>query len=62
MEAEHNLIASIGNQLLETKVSQRYNIGDGIFTEHQTVVVDVQHCLVGNCCCAAIDIKSHISL
>ena len=43
MNDEHHLIAPIGNQVLETQVTQRYNIGDVIFTGPYTVVVSVHH-------------------
>ena len=58
MYYEHHLIASVGNQVLETQVAQHYNIGDGIFTEPHTGVVAIHHYIVGQCHCAIIGIKS----
>ena len=48
MDDEHNLISPVGNQVLEMQVSQRYNIGDRIFTEPKTVVVAVHRYLAGH--------------
>ena len=52
-------INPVGNQVLDTQVAQRYNIGDGIFTEPHTVVLAVHRWLVGHCHCVAIALKSH---
>ena len=57
MDNENHLIAPVGNQVLEMKVSQIYNIGDGIFNKPHTVVLVVHRCLVRNCNCAAIALK-----
>ena len=31
MENEHHIVAPVGEEVMETQVAQKYNIGDGIF-------------------------------
>ena len=61
MNDEYHLIDPVGNKVLDTQVAQGYDIGNGIFTKPHTFVVAVHCCLVANCHCAAIDLKSHFS-
>ena len=59
MDDEHHLVATIGDDVLDTQVAQHYNIGGEIFTEPHTVVVAIHSCLVGHSYCVDIDLKSH---
>ena len=59
MENEHHLVAPVDDEVLETKVSQDYDIGDGVFTKPHTIVVSIHRCLVGHNHCADIDTHSH---
>ena len=59
MDDEYNLIAPVGNKVMETQVAQGYDIGDGIFTVPHTIVVAIHHCLVGHFPRAAIALQWH---
>ena len=61
MDYEHHLVAPIGDKLLQTQVSQGYNIGDAFFTESHTIVVAIQRVLAGHCNRAAIFLQPHFS-
>ena len=56
VDDEYYLIAPLVNQVMETQISQRYNIGDVVFTEPHTAVLVVHYCLVGHCHYSAISL------
>ena len=62
MGNEHHIVASIGDEVLETQVSQGYDTGDSIFTKPHTIVVAIHHCLVGHCHCVLIALQSNFHL
>ena len=53
MNYEHHIVAPVGYKVLELQVSQRYYIGDGVFTKPNTIVAAIYYCLVGHCNSAA---------
>ena len=59
IDDEHHIVTPVGDEVLETQISQRYNIGDGIFTEPHTVVLAIHRWLVGHCHHDAIALKLH---
>ena len=59
MDDEHNLVAPVGDKVLETQVGQGCDIGDGVFTKPHTIVVAIHHCLVGHFPRAAIALQWH---
>ena len=57
MYDEHHPVASVGDKVLETYVSQHYSIGDRVFIEPYTYVVVIHCCVLGHCHCDAISLK-----
>ena len=59
MNYEHHIVAPVGYKVLELQVSQRYYIGDGVFTKPRTILVAISRFLMVHFHRAAIDIQSH---
>ena len=59
MNNEHHLVVLLCNEVLETQVYQRYNIGDESFAEPHTVVIAIHCLLVGHCHCTEISLNFH---
>ena len=59
MDYENHLVDPVSEEVPETYVDQRYNIGDIFFTEPHTIVLAIHCWLLGHCHHVAITIQSH---
>ena len=59
MEDYHHPVAPVVDDVPYTNFSKGYDIGDGVFTSPNNIVVAIHRCLVGHNHCADIDTHSH---